>query len=55
MSALSNWSERKVLCKNRNPYIWGKSMSYLGIFGLQLLKTIVIFDMTTLQFIKNNF
>ena len=28
-------------------------MSYLGIFGLEFQKTIVIFEISTLEFVKN--
>ena len=30
-------------------------MSYLGIFGLQFQKTMVIFEISTLGFVKNEF
>ena len=30
-----------------------QKMPYLGIFGLELKKTIVIFDISTLKFVQN--
>ena len=50
ISGLSKRSKCKELCKNKNPYIWDQKKPYLGIFKLQLEKTIVIFEISTLKF-----
>ena len=43
----------KFCKKTQKHLIWGPKMSYLCIFGLELLKTIVIFEISTLKFAKN--
>ena len=54
------WNQHPRICliikfckKNQKHLILGPKMSYLGICGLELLKTIVIFEISTLKFAKN--
>ena len=35
----------------KNPNIFGFKMPYLGIFGLEFLKNIVVFEISTLQIV----
>ena len=45
-------SNCKISQKNKSLTLSPK-MSYLGIFGLEFQKTIVIFEISTLEFVKN--
>ena len=43
----------KFCKKKQKRLILGPKMCYLGIFGVENLKTIVIFEISTLKFAKN--
>ena len=52
-SAPSNWSNCKTLRKNKKCLNLGPKKPYLDIFGLEFKKNIVIFEISTLKFVKN--
>ena len=54
------WNQHPRICliikfckKKQKRLILGPKMCYLGIFGVENLKTIVIFEISTLKFAKN--
>ena len=51
-SAPSNLSNCKISRKKQNCLNLGPKMFYLGIFGLKFQKTSVIFEISTLEFVK---
>ena len=51
----STYSNSKFLWKNKIPLTLGANMHYLGVFRLQFEKPILIFEISTLGFAKNEF
>ena len=51
-SAPSNLSNCRILWLKKNASSCNQKIRYLGMFGVDLWKAIVIFEMTTLKFVK---
>ena len=49
------WNQHHWICKNAKFYVKKPKLSYLGSFGLAIYKAIVIFEISTAEFIKNKF